>query len=138
MSIGNFDQDLPSLKLSRPGTTCWEAWERELSSAPWKALLVSSFRLSILVLSMIVIIFSGKGESSSDGPGKESSTATSKSGVEVLAFSQETMLSKEKHEEQLRKFQLEMRARTIAAPTNNQVCSFFIQCTVTVSFLLSY
>jgi hypothetical protein len=44
-----------------------------------------------------------------------------KVGVEVMAFSQETMLSKEKHEEQLRKFQLEMRARTIAAPTHDSV-----------------
>ncbi len=68
----------------------------------------------------------GKGESSGDGPGKDSSststgTALAKVGVEVMAFSQETMLSKEKHEEQLRKFQLEMRARTIAAPTHDSV-----------------
>jgi hypothetical protein len=68
---------------------------------------------------------SGKGESTGDG--KDSSAAatgsvSAKTGVEVMAFSQETMLSKEKHEEQLRKFQLEMRARTIAAPTNDYVC----------------
>ncbi len=43
----------------------------------------------------------------------------------MLAFSQETMLSKKKHEEELKKFQLEMRARTIAAPTNDFVCRSF-------------
>ncbi len=79
----------------------------------------------------------GKGESTGDG--KDSTAAatgsvSAKTGVEVMAFSAETMLSKEKHEEQLRKFQLEMRARTIAAPTNDyvRVCvsiSLAFQCT---------
>mmetsp|Transcript_7479 Transcript_7479/g.18141 ORF Transcript_7479/g.18141 Transcript_7479/m.18141 type:complete len:540 (-) Transcript_7479:54-1673(-) len=39
--------------------------------------------------------------------------------VEVVQFSEETMAGKEKHQAQLIKFQLEMRARTIAAPTND-------------------
>ena len=57
---------------------------------------------------------------------KDATSATAiaaKPGVEVI-FSQETMLSKGKHEEQLKKFQLEMRARTIAAPTNDNVDIF--------------
>jgi hypothetical protein len=65
-------------------------------------------------------------------------SASGKSGVEVLAFSQETTLSKEKHEEQLRKFQLEMRARTIAAPTNDYVGRevFFLLFDVPPCFLI--
>ncbi len=75
-------------------------------------------------LTSCALCLPGKGESTGDG--KDSNAAatgsvSAKTGVEVMAFSAETMLSKEKHEEQLRKFQLEMRARTIAAPTNDYV-----------------
>jgi hypothetical protein len=40
---------------------------------------------------------------------------------QVVPLSEETAAGKDKHQAQLMKFQLEMRARTIAAPTNDQV-----------------
>ena len=40
--------------------------------------------------------------------------------TELVPMTEETMKAKQKHDEMLRKFHIEMRARTIAAPTNDK------------------
>jgi hypothetical protein len=50
---------------------------------------------------------------------KTANTLSGKGKTELVPMTEETMKAKQKHDEMLRKFHIEMRARTIAAPTND-------------------
>ena len=62
--------------------------------------------------------------------GKTANTLASGKGgaTTIVPMSEETLKAKQKHDEMLRKFHIEMRARTIAAPTHDKDVKLQLRC----------